>query len=178
MIVLNQFIVLSVFGGTWIQQVSYYAGNIMETEVVPDFIKEFILLFPPKLAKDFYPNGLTREKLLERLSEAIQKTGVIDHDEVWEGVIKITGDLSILPDITVIIKPGTIVFISARSDDQSGASGSAPQDLYNPKDPVKTEDYARNRVSIMIKGSLVAKGTEELPMIITSDTKDPKAVTG
>ena len=130
--------------------------------------------FPPMLAYDFYPNGLTRENLLTRLPEAVQKTGLIDQDENWDGVIRITGDLSIQQGVTIIIKPGTIVFVSARSDDQH-TGAPAPKDNYNPKDPVKDENYVQNRVEIFNHGSLIARGTEEQPIIITSNASNPQS---
>lgn len=130
--------------------------------------------FPPMLAYDFYPNSLTRENLLARLPEAVQKTGSIDQNENWEGAIRITGDLSIQQGVTITIKPGTIVFVSARSDDQH-TGNPAPKDNYNPKDPVKDENYVRNRVEIFNHGSLIARGTKEQPIIITSDASNPQS---
>lgn len=128
----------------------------------------------PLLAKDFYPNGLTREDLLSRLPEAVQKTGSIEEDETWEGVIRVTGDLGIKEDATVTIKPGTIVFVAARSDDQKTGEG-APKDDFNPKDPVATKEYSQSRIDIVNDGSIIALGTKEQPIIITSDAEDPES---
>lgn len=142
-----------------------------EPEAQPENYQAF---FPPMLAHDFYPNGVTRENLLARLPAAVQKTGSIDQDENWENVIRITGDLSIQQGVTITIKPGTIVFVSARSDDQHSGSSSM-KDNYNPKDPVKDENYVQNRVEIYNRGSLIAKGTKEQPIIITSDASNPQS---
>ena len=136
--------------------------------------ENYLEYFPPMLAYDFYPNNLSRENLLARLPEAVQKTGSISRNESWEGVIKITGDLSIQQGITLTIKPGTIVFVSARSDDQRGGN-PAPKDYYNPRDPVADENYVKNRVEIYIYGSLIARGTKEQPIIITSDALNPQS---
>jgi hypothetical protein len=89
---------------------------------------------PPILSKDFYPNGLTRQNLLERLPEAVQRTGRIGSDEVWKGAYLVTGDVIIETGASVTIEPGTIVFVSARSDDQQSGP-EQPIDEFNPKDP-------------------------------------------
>lgn len=145
---------------------------LQEKEITPKI--EYTEYFPPKLARDFYPNGLTREILLQRLPEAIQKTGAIEQDENWERVVRITGDLKITKGVTVTVKPGTIVFVAAGSDDQHGGV-PAPKDAFNPKDPVRDENYVKSHVEIFDEGNLIVRGTKELPIIITSDSSEPQA---
>ncbi len=128
---------------------------------------------PPRLAKDFYPAGLSREKLISTASKAVSKTGTLDSDETWEGVIKITGDFRVPPGVTLNIKPGTLILISALSDDQKSGSTSE-QDRFNPKKPARDETYTQSRVEITIDGSLTATGTREQPVIITSDAASPQ----
>ncbi len=129
---------------------------------------------PPKLSKDFYPNNLTREIFLTKLPEAIRKSGRISGNETWKGVILVTGDLTIDKGASVIVEPGTIVFVAARSDDQKSGRPSPP-DQFNPKDPVKNEEYVKNRVEINVFGAFVARGTDDLPIIITSSARDPQS---
>jgi hypothetical protein len=125
--------------------------------------------FPPVLAWDFYPNGITREDLLALLPGVTPRTGFIWSDETWSGAVHITGDVEVLPEATVTVEPGTVVFMAARSDDQhSGVS--APLDLINPKD----EPFdATQRVELWIHGGLVVQGTREQPVIFTSDAAVP-----
>jgi hypothetical protein len=130
--------------------------------------------FPPKLSKDFYPNNLTREMLLTKLTEAEKKSGRVSSNETWRGTILITGDVTVDEDATVTVEPGTVIFVAARTDDQKSGRPSPP-DRFNPKDPVKTEEYVINRVEIEISGSLIAQGTDEFPIIITSSAQDPQS---
>lgn len=139
-----------------------------------NFHFELKRLAPPKLAWDWYPNGLTRKTLLKKVKRGIKKTGYIAQGEVWEGIIHITGDLTVAPDANITVKPGTIVFVSALSDDQhKGGRKNAKPDPMNPKKPPNTFEYCQNRISIEFKGGFFAKGTKENPIIITSDSKHP-----
>jgi hypothetical protein len=130
-------------------------------------------LLPPRLAKDFYPNGLTRDTLIAGKPQAVVKTGVLDNDETWEGIISVTGDFRVPQGVTLNISPGTLVLVSALSDDQK-SGGTSGQDHYNPKKPVCDEAYTQSRVEIMIDGSLIARGTAAEPIIITSDAATPQ----
>jgi|GEM_PF-5456108 len=139
----------------------------------PEIIVDYSKFLPPKLAKDFYPNGLTRNELIAAKSKATGKTGVLEKDETWDGVISITGDLQVRPGVTLNIKPGTIILVSALSDDQKTGSISE-QDQFNPKKPARDAPYTQSRVEITIDGSLIARGTREAPIIITSDAVVPQ----
>jgi len=130
--------------------------------------------FPPKLPKDFYPNNLTREELLAKLTQAERKSGRISSSETWRGTILITGDITIDKNASLTIELGTVILVAARTDDQKSGRPSPP-DLFNPKDPVKTEEYVRNRVEIEISGNLIARGTDESPIIITSSAQNPQS---
>jgi len=118
---------------------------------------------------------MTREDILARLPEAVRKTGGTSGEEVWSGVIRITGDYSIHDGGKVVVEPGTIIFIAARSDDQHKGI-PCPKDQFNPKDPVKDEAYVRSRVWINLDhGIFIAKGTPDKPIIITSDSLNPQS---
>jgi len=137
---------------------------------------DYTALFPPFLSYDWYPNGMTREEILARLPKAERKTGGTSGDEeVWSGVIRITGDYSIHNGAKVVVEPGTIIFIAARSDDQHKGI-PCPKDQFNPKDPVKDEAYVKSRVWINLDhGTFIAKGTPDRPVIITSDSPNPQS---
>lgn len=126
--------------------------------------------YPPILAWDFYPNGLTREALLVQLPEAVQKSGHIGGDETWTGVIHITGDVQIDSGVTLTIEPNTLVLIAARSDDQHDGHHS-PIDQFNPKDPPFEGDQ---RVEFWVEGNLIVRGTADEPVIFTSDAANPR----
>lgn len=119
------------------------------------------------LAEDFYPAGWTRQSILDKLPEAVNKTGNMEFDE-WSGVVLITGDMHIV-DLT--IQPGTIVFISANSDDQHDGWTSTV-DPVNPHE-FFGENYSYEHVFIQVSGELVARGTADEPIIITSTSSDP-----
>ena len=75
-------------------------------------------LLPTEIAvlpEDFYPGENTRETMLEKLTQAVNKTGNIESD-VWSGIIRITGDINI---DSLTIQPGFVIFIEADSDDQN-----------------------------------------------------------
>ena len=145
-----------------------------EKETLPSssFAQDYEGLLPPELARDFYPGELTREELLTYLSQARTVTGEVSESETWEGIIRITGDFWIRPEVTLTVKPGTIIFISALSDDQMTGK-EAPKDGFNPKKPACDAVYTQNRVEIQIEGSLIARGTRDKPIIITSDAVSP-----
>ena len=123
-----------------------------------------------ELPEDFYPAGLTREGLLSRLHEAVDKTGEI-HDETWSGVIRITGDTYLREGASLTILPGTIIFLAAHSDDQH--SGELCEvDPINPHEFFGA-DYRLSHTSLRMEGCLRAVGTPDEPIVITSDSAEP-----
>lgn len=137
---------------------------------ITEFTPELNAILPPKLAWDFYPNGLTRKDLRALLPVAEKRTGHIRQDEVWSGVIHITGDLQLNPGATLVIEPGTVILVAARSDDQKQGE-IAEVDPYNPKDP-----YPNNaeRIEFQVQGNLKINGTVSEPVIFTSDSENPQ----
>jgi len=127
-------------------------------------------VLPPMLAWDFYPHGITREGLLALLPDAVQKSGHVKHNETWSGTIHVTGDIHVLRGVTLTIEPGTVVLIAARSDDLRGGI-TTRIDQFNPKDP---RFVGAERVEFSVDGSLIVKGTQEQPVIITSDATAPQ----
>lgn len=128
-------------------------------------------LLPAEIAnlpEGFYPGGLTRQSILARLPEAVEKTGDMESDE-WSGVIRVTGDMHI-NDLT--IRPGTIVFIEANSDDQNDGWPSNV-DPVNPHE-FFDENYSFGHVFIQISGELIARGTADEPIVITSTSDSPR----
>jgi len=128
-------------------------------------------LLPPRLSWNYYPGGVTHAQLLDRLPDAVRKTGFIGSDETWSGVIHVTGDLQVNPGVSLTIEEGTLVLIAARTDDQQSGPSDDGIDQYNPKDP---PFIGHERTSIIVQGGLYVNGTKENPVIFTSDAENPQ----
>lgn len=137
------------------------------TETTEDIYKEYL---PPEIAtleEDFYPLSLSREEILAKRLDATEKSGYYE-DEVWSGVILVTGDTEIR---NLEIKPGTIILIEANSDDQ-GQGEPNTLDLMNPHEFLG-EDYSKTHIMIYVNMRLDARGTPEKPIIFTSTAEEP-----
>ena len=128
-----------------------------------DFLPDEVAALP----EDFYPNGLTREDLLEMIPRAVTRTGVLGN-ETWSGVILVTGDTEI---DRLVVEPGTIVLIDENSDDQERGMEHG-EDPVNPHEFLGA-DYARTHTSINVRQRLTARGTPEEPIIFTSTAETP-----
>ena len=127
-------------------------------------------LLPPDIAnldEDFYPLSLSREEILTKRLNATEKSGYLE-DEVWSGVILVTGDIEVR---NLEIKPGTIVLIEANSDDQ-GQGDINTNDPMNPHEFLG-EDYSKTHIMIRVNMRLDARGTPEKPIIFTSTADEP-----
>lgn len=133
------------------------------------FAQEAALL-PPILAWDFYPGGLTHADLLARLPEAIPKSGPITANETWSGVIRMTGDVTIQPGVTLVILPDTLVFAAALQNDQVESAPSSI-DVFNPRDPPFS---VQDHLTLQVNGQLFVLGTAAEPVIFTSDAAQPQ----
>ena len=71
-------------------------------------------------------------------------SGVLSGDETWSGDVVITGTVMIPGDITLSIEPGTTVEFAAGRD-----------------------------IELIVKGTLIAEGTESDPITFTSDAENP-----
>lgn len=100
-------------------------------------------------------------------------TGEMQLNETWRGEILITGDIHIPSGVTLTIEPGTIVRFTGQEDDSS----------HNPGDLIDTAEYnifphdppriAAKMIAIIISGELKAVGTEEKPIVFTSNRAKP-----
>ena len=79
-------------------------------------------------------------------------SGEIKQDQTWSGEIKVTGDIEVKEGITLTILPGTIVKVTAFSDDRHGGTDH-PHDPIFPKDPDRIETQS---TQIIIRGVLNA----------------------
>lgn len=96
-------------------------------------------------------------------------SGVLARSQIWSGQVNVTGDITVLPWVTLTILPGTVVKVAALSDDQRRGFDH-PRDSYFPKDPDRIETQS---IQFIIRGTLNAIGTPDNKIIFTSDSKNP-----
>ncbi|MCP3867431.1 MAG: right-handed parallel beta-helix repeat-containing protein, partial [Gammaproteobacteria bacterium] len=77
--------------------------------------------------------------------EVPEVSGTITSDTTWSGTVSVTGDVTVAHGITLTLSPGTLVQFVPNDDDQSGGSHAS-------------------RTELIVHGSLVAEGTEALPI--------------
>jgi len=109
--------------------------------------------------------------------------GYIREDEIWRGEIRIVGDIIVEEGATLTIEPGTIIRVDASGDVENLNTKWAPHqrsginmtgasvDGVEVGEPFWDEP---NRISIRIWGTLNAVGKPDLPIIITSDSSNPR----
>jgi parallel beta-helix repeat protein len=100
-------------------------------------------------------------------------SGTVPQDEIWRGEILITGDIEIPSGVTLTVEPGTTVHFTAQRDDRSSGGTedlAIPERIYFPNDPPA---IPANMIVIIVRGTLVASGTTDHPIIFTSDSATP-----
>lgn len=107
------------------------------------------------------------------------RSGLITEDEVWSGIVYITGDIVVEAGVTLALLPGTVVFFAAHQDDQ-GTGVPVPVDpldaddwIIRNGDPTWTLEYARSHSTLDVYGKLIAKGTPENWITFTSSSLTP-----
>ncbi|MFH0943222.1 MAG: right-handed parallel beta-helix repeat-containing protein [Candidatus Beckwithbacteria bacterium] len=90
-------------------------------------------------------------------------------DQIWSGVITITGDTEILGDLTVL--PGTVVKFEVGDD--RGRGDEVPADGFNDKDPTRLKSYTTTHSSLFILKKFIAKGTPGQLITFTSAAQKP-----
>ena len=85
------------------------------------------------------------------VAAAITTSGVITNSQTWQGVVSLTGDVTVATNGNLTILPGTRVRCDARADDQVGGLNNS-------------------RIEILVQpgGVLTAVGTETTPILFTS----------
>lgn len=89
-------------------------------------------------------------------------TSTIEKDTTWQGIITIKGDILIPPGVTLTIAPGTVIKfarITAESD----------------KNMFGTDSPYYPQAEIIIRGTLLARGTQEKNIVFTSTATDARA---
>ncbi|MEA2012375.1 MAG: right-handed parallel beta-helix repeat-containing protein [Verrucomicrobiota bacterium] len=104
--------------------------------------------------------------------ESASITGHIVADQTWSGEIHLTGDVWIDSGVTVTVEPGTTIRVAANSDDQH-AGGSGIVDELTTDDPTTLDDYGKSHIGINVYGRLIAIGTPDAVIQLTSDAVSP-----
>lgn len=106
-------------------------------------------------------------------------SGVLLLDTTWgPGEVFISGDVVVLPWVTLTILPGTTIKIDADHSDFSIDRADDNPDDWNTGDPTVDANsggktYVRTHNTIIGLGNIVCKGTPDNPIIITSDSDNP-----
>jgi len=105
-------------------------------------------------------------------------SGVLLTDTTWSGDVYISGDVVVLPWVTLTVLPGTTIKVSAISADFSIDRADSNPDNWNTGDPVFDAnaggtDYVKSHNSIIVLGKIICKGTAEQPIRIISDAANP-----
>lgn len=92
-------------------------------------------------------------------------SGTILRDEIWRGEMHLTGDITLDRAATLIIEPGTIVYIASNSDDRHGGMGCHDDYIDGHNDPVGLESWAQSAIIIDGRGGIIsAVGTPGQPI--------------
>ena len=139
------------------------------------------------------PQDSTSQTQLPTLAETPPPTPIVNHtthgrirwDETWRGGIHIIGDIIVEEGFTLTIEPGTKVLVAANSDAEN-----LNTDPFNMKQGIRQEQPGEdpfyrgvhfgepyrdegNHISILILGTLYAKGMPDQIITITSDSPNP-----
>lgn len=115
---------------------------------------------------------------VEKISNS-EVYGLIVRRQVWEGTIRVKGDLVTLPGVTITIKPGTNILVAVKDDKfnfdflpwhrKSGVNVGIWKHGVSNGEPFWDE---KEKIQIHIAG-IDAIGTKEQPITITSDSERP-----
>ena len=141
-----------------------------EQEVLPEEGKEGGVIFEEKVkvpVEEKKGGALEPEVPVKIYNQNI--SGKIKQDQIWSGIIHVTGDVEVEEGVTLTILPGTVVEVAAFSDDQHGGIDH-PHDPNFPKDPDRVETQS---TKISVWGTLNAIGTPDNRIIFTSKSETP-----
>ncbi len=99
----------------------------------------------------------------------ISRSGFYLGNQVWSENIEITGDTTILGNLTVL--PGTFVRFVVGDDQKTG--DEVPADGYNDLDPTRLRSYSTTHSNLLVLRKIIAIGTKDAPITFTSASKTP-----
>ncbi len=85
---------------------------------------------------------------------------VLDQDTIWQGEILLQGDVEVGSGVTLLIMPGAVIKIA-----QKEGFGSFKLN--------KDKNNHFPGIEIVVRGKIIAQGTEEQPIIFTSAAENP-----
>ena len=85
----------------------------------------------------------------------------LQHDTTWSGNVLVNGDILVPPGVTLTIVPGTVVKFKK-------IGPGSDRNLFGLDSPYYPQ------AEIIVTGRLLAKGTQEQPIIFTSDEAKPR----
>lgn len=93
-------------------------------------------------------------------------SGEVPEDELWSGEIHLTGDIILAPGVTLVIAPGTTVWLASNSDDTHCCEGDFVDDYtIENNDPTRFATWNQSAININgIGGTIYAVGTAEEPI--------------
>lgn len=110
----------------------------------------------------------------ETIYENTKRSGPVNSNERWRGIIDITGDVTVYDPAVLTIEPGTIVRFAANSDDRA-EGGDTPLSVFSepffPHDP-PTPPSQISALGVY-GGTLFAVGTADKPIVFTSSASNP-----
>jgi parallel beta-helix repeat protein len=109
------------------------------------------------------PPRTTATHVLPRINATT--SGTISQDETWHGEIHITGDIQMANGATLIIEPGTKVYLASNHDSQQLGVGFDDEYTRSHNDPVRLAEWDRNAILIDGRNGIIqAKGTSDQPI--------------
>lgn len=96
-------------------------------------------------------------------------TGNIPRNQIWSGTIIISGETFVGGDLT--IEPGTLIKFAVPSNWSIELRETGRE--WDRYDPTYTEEYTQSHSYLSIGGKLKAIGTNEQPIIFTSNSSNP-----
>jgi parallel beta-helix repeat protein len=100
--------------------------------------------------------GCGKESQVQELNKQ-----TLTKDTSWQGIVQINGDIEVPPGITLTVQPGTTIKFK-RIDEKSD------QNMYG----VETPYYPQ--AEIIVKGRIIARGTQEKTIVFTSAEIDAR----
>lgn len=107
------------------------------------------------------------------IKDNVELKGIIFTDQIWKNKVIVTGDVTVLPFVSVVVLPGTQVLFSANQDLCRAGDGDILDEM-TKDDPTATKEYARSHISMTVLGNLMALGKKDSKIVFTSSSKNPK----
>ncbi len=99
-------------------------------------------------------------------------SGIYFLSQEWRGVITVTEDVTFVPPARLIVTPGTRVLFEKKSEvTDTVSSKNANGTIQEGEDPTDSKEY--DQAHFHIKGTIIAQGTKNLPIIFTPKTSEP-----